>query len=180
MEGKISSSTLWNEAGKAGLVLGLVSTAYLFINQFLSGGSLGIAGGILSFIVWLGKLILCIWLMQYFMKQLVVRYPEATHSHTLKFGIRTAFLSSLLFSAITLANALFISKDAIAEQWETTVSTFASMLDSNSMAALESMQGNLPGILFFTNLIYCFIFGMILALIFSRNIPAKDPFVDNQ
>ena len=180
MEGKISSGLLWNEAGKAGLALGLVSTVYMFLNLLLSGGGAGFLGGILSFLLWLGKLVLCIWLMGFFMKRLVARYPEADNAATFRFGTRTALLSSLLFSAASLANVLFISKDAMMEQWEAAISSYSSMLDSNSMEMLDRMQANLPQITFISNFIYCFLFGTILALILSRNIPAKDPFADNQ
>jgi hypothetical protein len=33
---------------------------------------------------------------------------------------------------------------------------------------------------FFTNLIYCFLFGVVLSAILSRNIPSRNPFADYQ
>ena len=44
------------------------------------------------------------------------------------------------------------------------------------MSQMDKMMGKMPQITFFSNLIYCFIFGTILSLILSRNIPSKDPF----
>ena len=53
---------------------------------------------------------------------------------------------------------------------------YSSMMDSNSMAMLEKMEDSYPQILFFSNLIYCFIYGTVLSAILSRSIPKNDPF----
>ena len=55
---------------------------------------------------------------------------------------------------------------------------YSSMLDSNSMAMLEKMEDSFPQISFFSNLIYCFLFGLVLSAILSRNIPKRDLFAD--
>ena len=52
------------------------------------------------------------------------------------------------------------------------------MLDSNSMAMLEKMEDAYPQIAFFSNLIYCFLYGTVLSAILSRNIPTRDPFAN--
>ena len=43
---------------------------------------------------------------------------------------------------------------------------------------MDTYMENLPQITFISNLIYCFLYGMILSFILSRNIPSKDPFAD--
>ena len=48
------------------------------------------------------------------------------------------------------------------------------MMTSEAMEALENT--NMERVSFFTNLIYCFIFGTILSAILSSNIPSKNPF----
>ena len=53
-----------------------------------------------------------------------------------------------------------------------------SMMDSNSMALMDSYMQRLPQITFFSNLIYCFVFGTVLSYILSRNIPSRDPFAN--
>jgi hypothetical protein len=52
----------------------------------------------------------------------------------------------------------------------------APMMDSNSLKEIDKMSENLPQLTFFSNLIYCFIYGSILSGILSRNIPSRDPF----
>ena len=54
------------------------------------------------------------------------------------------------------------------------------MLDSNSLAELDGMMDKLPQLTFFSNLIYCFIYGSLLSAILSRNIPSRDPFASNK
>ena len=54
------------------------------------------------------------------------------------------------------------------------------MLDSNSLAMLEKMEGSYPQISFFSNLIYCFLFGTVLSAILSRDIPSRDPFSNTE
>ena len=148
---------LWSKAGISGAALGIVSGIFIFI-------------GI--------KFIGCIWLMRFFMKKLCEEYGNATNADTFKFGMMTALLSSLIYSAINLANILFVSPDFFAAQMQEAIRSYSSMLDSNSMAMLEKMEDAYPQIAFFSNLIYCFLYGTVLSAILSRNIPVRDPFAN--
>jgi hypothetical protein len=87
-----------------------------------------------------------------------------------------AFLSALVYSAFTLADVLVISPDFYANQIDQVMQAYAPMMDSNTLAEMDTMTGRFPQLTFFSNLIYCFIYGTILAAILSRNIPSKDPF----
>ena len=68
MDEKLTRGILWNRAAAAGIALGAVSSAYLFITQYLSGigTSIWISG--LNLVLWGVKLLLCVWLMMHFMK----------------------------------------------------------------------------------------------------------------
>ena len=89
-----------------------------------------------------------------------------------------AFLSALVYSAVAFANVAFISADLFAEQMDAVMQQMAPMMDSNTMSVMDTYMENLPQITFISNLIYCFLYGMILSFILSRNIPSKDPFAD--
>ena len=71
MENRIPRKDLWDSAGKAGLVLGLVSCAYVIITFFLAklSGSTGTAFLVvlLNFLLWAAKFGGCIYLMKLFM-----------------------------------------------------------------------------------------------------------------
>ena len=178
MNQDLTTRTIWSKAGISGIALGAVSGAFMFIGQ--ATGSIGspVVSTLLSLLLWLAKFAGCIWLMMFFMKKLCSEFGEATNTDTFKFGMATALLSALIYSAISLANILFISPDLFSEQMSAAIQTYSSMLDSNSMAMLEKMEDSYPQISFFSNLIYCFLYGTVLSAILSRNIPARDPFAN--
>ena len=184
MEASYSRNELWESAGVAGLALGFVSIAYLALGQLLSIGTpsvaLSVLISILSFILWAGKLVLCIFLMKYFMKKFCSAHPGCINQDSFKFGVCTALLSALIYSAAYFAFVSFISPESIKESFDAAMSSYSSMMDSNSIAAIESMEENFPMIAFFSNLIYCFLFGTILSAILSRNIPSRDPFAEDR
>ena len=174
MNQNLNIKTLWSKAGTAGAVLGAVSGIFIFLRA--DSISAPMASMAVSFILWLVKFILCIWLMMFFMKKLCREYSQATNADTFKFGMLTALLSSLICSAIYLADVLFITPDLFSAQMDKMMQMYSSMMDSNSMAMLEKMEDSYPQILFFSNLIYCFIYGTVLSAILSRSIPKNDPF----
>ena len=103
---------------------------------------------------------------------------DADNSDTFRFGMATSLLSAIVYAAFSFANISFICPDIFAAQMDQIMQAYSSLLDSNTMSQMEKMIGNMPQITFFTNLIYCFLYGMILSFILSRNIPSKDPFAD--
>lgn len=177
MEQNILRKNMWNSAAKAAIFFGLISTAYLFITQFL--GQLQIPAflnALLGFILWAAKFGGCVWLMMFFMKKFAEENKQADNSHVFSFGMIISFLSAIIFAAASFADSAFISADMYAEQIDTAMQSYAKFMDSNSMNAIEKMMDILPQLTFFSNLIYCFLYGTVLSAILSRNIPPKNPF----
>lgn len=160
--------SLWNEAAIAGLILGAISSAYMYLS--------GIAGTVVTLLMGLVKFVGCIYLMYFFMKKFSAGNPDAGHSEVFRFGSLVALLSALLYAAFSLAYLLYINPDSLSEALDKAMETYESILDSNSLEQLESLVPKMPTISFFTNLFYCWIFGTILSAIFSRNIPSDNPF----
>lgn len=172
---------MWNAAGIAGLALGAVSSASLFAEQFIAG-SLEPATAwqmVVSTLLWIVKFGGCIWLMNFFMKKYATENNISDTKQIFRMGRTTAFLSALMFSAIYLANMLYISADFYEQVFGTAIQQMSATLDSNSLAALEKVVDNIPQIAFFYNLLYCFIYGTVLSAILARNIGTKDPFTEN-
>lgn len=176
MKQKLTAGELWNRAGIAGLALGLASTAYMFITQYISEISDSFLLTFATFLLWALKFGGCIWLMKYFMKRFAEGFEGADNSATMRFGMAAAACSALVYSTMTLANVLIISPDLYSTALDTVMQSYSSILDSNSASMLEKMWDSMPQITFFSNLIYCFLYGTILSAILSRNIPKKDPF----
>ncbi len=168
---------MWETAAKAGLVLGMISSTYMFLTQFMAGAT-GFLMTILSFVLWAAKFGGCIWLMSFFMKKFAAEHPEVDNKATFNLGMATALLSALIYSAAAFANIAFISGDAMVEQMNQMMQQMGSMMDSNSKSLMETYMEILPQITFFSNLLYCFVFGTVLSYILSRNIPSRDPFAD--
>ena len=170
---------MWNSAAKAGLFLGLVSTAYLFITQSLGQVEIpGFLNSIITFVLWSAKFAGCIWIMRYFMKKFAAENSQVTNSGTFRLGMIMAVLSALVYSAFAFANIAFISPELFESQMEAVMQQMAPMMDSNTQSMMDTYLENLPQVTFLSNLMYCFIYGMILSFILSRNIPSKDPFAD--
>ena len=175
-----TARTVWSKAGVSGAALGLVSGAFLFLGHAANSIGAPAAAISVSFVLWLVKFIGCILLMRYFIKKFCAGYPAATNRDSFRFGMATAALSALIYSAIYLADILFVSADLFETQMAEAISTYSPMLDSNSLAMLEKMEGSYPQISFFSNLIYCFLFGTVLSAILSRDIPSRDPFSNTE
>lgn len=177
-------NSIWEHAGKAGLALGGVSIAYLLITMLTgklaedAGGAMTFVLGALNFLLWGVKFGACIFLMRFFMLRFSKADPTADNNRVFRFGARTALLSALLYSAFYMAYVSFIAPD--------TFENAMSMLQDNPFlgatdtAAIEEMIPRMPTISFFVNLIYCWLFGTVLSAIFSRNIPSRNPFTDEQ
>lgn len=177
MEQNIIRKDMWDTAAKAGIVLGLISSAYMFILQWIAGAP-GFISTILSMVLWGAKFGGCIWVMLFYMKRFAAEHPKIENKDTFNFGMATALLSAFVYAAAAFVNIAYISGDAVVEQLNLSIQQMSSMMDSNSMAMMESFMQKLPQFTFFSNLIYCTIFGTVLSFILSRNIPGRDPFAN--
>lgn len=174
-------SNIWNEAGKAGLVLGLTSSAYMFANNYL--GTLSINPFLMTFLsltIRAAKITLCIYIMVALMRKFVNENPDATNSDTRRLGTLAALLSAFIFAGISFADIAYISPDLYAEQQKMIMDIYSQSLDANMLAAVERTMGNLPQYTFVSTLIYCFLYGSVLSAFLSRNIPSRNPFADNK
>ena len=179
MEQNQLRKNLWNEAARAGLALGGVSSVYLFASQFITAaGMSGFLSGLFSLLLWAAKFGGCIWLMKFFMKKFAAENGNVQNSTTFRFGMLSAFLSALVYAAVSFANVAFISADMFTEQMNALMQQMAPMMDSNTMSQMDKTMQNLPQLTFFSNLIYCSIYGTLLSAILSRNIPSRNPFSD--
>ncbi len=168
----------WTEAMTAGLVLGGVSSAYLLIQWLISllpsAKVVQVIASVAGIFLWIFKFWACIHLMKVLLKNHSANNPEAVNADVFRFGVAAAFLSAIIYSAAYLAYMVFLAPDVI--------STFVDMmkespmLDSNSLAMIDAMVPKMPTICFFVNLIYCTLFGTVVAAIQSRNIPSANPF----
>ena len=176
MKDTLSNGASWNEAAKAGLYFGAISSAYLGLTELIQLVGSAVLQGFLTTVVWAGKLALCIWLMVFLMRKLVGKYSGVTNGDTFRFGVRTALLSALIVATVHALILIFTPQETLEQTFNALTAQLAGQLDSNSLAMMDSFKENMPTLTFFSELIYCFVFGLILSLIVSRSIPSRNPF----
>lgn len=172
-----SSSASWNSAALAGLVMAAVTVAIDLVRG-LSGRVPGVGGGVLSFFAWALKLVLCAWTFRYLMKRFFDGFEGVDCFSLKRYGLKLALFSSIIVAAYSLVSLLVINPDSITEIMDTYRETYASMMDSNSEAALEKMLPKLPVYIGLVTVIYCFLWGWLYSSIFSKGIAPYDPFAD--
>ena len=188
-----SRKDFWDGAGKAGLVLGLVPIVYMLIEQLLlqdAAEKLGTAPATLvTFLLWTAKFVGCILLMRWFMRRFANTHDGVTRRDASRYGSAIALTSALIYSAFVLAWSKFIDPEMFTRAFEQAAEQYSAYMDSNTMEMMEEMQGQMPVIAFFSNFIWCFLYGSILSSILSSRIGrdvdpfagGKDPFTtDNQ
>ena len=173
--------TLWSEAGRAGLVLGAVSSAYLLITWGTGkipaeSTAVSISVKLLNFVLWAAKFAGCILLMKFFMKGFAAQNEENPRSFA--FGVAVAFLSAVVYSAVNLAFYTFIQPSYFSDAIEMLRDN--PMFNEAMMEEMENMTPMFPAVNFVVNLVYCTLFGTVVSAILSRNIPARNPFQQQQ
>ena len=179
----ISGKAIWNEATKAGLMFGLVSVAYNYISVYL--GSLVGSSFLLNFFasvgVWLlrvAKIVGLILLMRACMTRLTRKYSEVTNGDTFLLGAAISVLSALIVSACTLLDCTVLLPTHYQDVMNQVMAELQPSMDANLRSAMEDVLSNFSGIMFWSTLFYCILYGVILSRILSRRIPAQDPFAD--
>ena len=181
----MKEKSVWDIAGKAGLVLGAVSIAYMLAEQlWLQGGSDQKPTLIATFaaiVLWVVKFVGCILLMRFFMRRYASKNEGVTHRDARLCGIAIALTSALIYSAFVLAWSKFVDPEMYARAFETVAEQYSAFMDSNTMEMVEKMQDKMPVISFFSNFIWCFLYGTVLSAILSNKIgTGDDPFESNK
>lgn len=162
-----------NKAAAGAAALGLVSGGYVFLTYAMNGSTLG---AILNIPLWALKFAACIMIMRYFMKSLCEEYPEAVEADTRKLGVFMALFSAIITSACTYLAIQVVFPEVIPAAMDQIYQLYGNMLDDNSRNVLEKTEGWMAQIQFFSSLIWCILYGSILAVILSSRIPGNDPF----
>lgn len=179
----ISGKAIWNEATKAGLMFGLVSVAYNYISIYL--GSLVGSSFLLNFFasvgVWLlrvAKIVGLILLMRACMTRLTRNYSEVTNGDTFLLGIAISALSAIIVAGFTLLDCTVLLPTHYQDVMNQVMAELQPSMDANLRSTMEDVLSNFSGIMFWSTLFYCILYGVILSRILSRRIPAQDPFAD--
>ena len=168
MSKELDNTTLWNEAAKAGFLLGGVSIGCLLLKELaaVSGSSFLLQAA--AIILWAVEFFGCMLIMKNVMLKLKEHYPSARMKDTYKLGRRAALLSGLLLAS---AQTLIILKMPEGEMSTLVNDLTANMsLSGSEREAVDGMMDKLPVITFFSQWIYCYLYGLVLSSFLSRYI----------
>ena len=187
MAANIDRTTMWNEGAGYGMILGFATGVFIFLNMGTAalaengGAGLKMLAVALNAGLWLVKFLGCLWLMRFFMLKFVAGHKGADNRQSFRLGLIVAMTSAVVYSGIQLLNICVISPGMVEDALKTAMETVRTMpgFSDSDMVSLERSMGMYPQLAFFTNLIYCFIYGAIVAKIFSASIPARDIFAEN-
>ncbi|MBQ3722517.1 MAG: DUF4199 domain-containing protein [Bacteroidales bacterium] len=181
----MKEKSVWDIAGKAGLVLGAVSIAYMLAEQLWlqdgSGQTPTLTATFATIVLWVAKFVGCILLMRFFMRRYAAKNEGVTQRDARSCGTAIALTSALIYSAFVLAWSKFVDPEMFTRAFEQAAEQYSAFLDSNTTAMMEQMQDKMPVISFFSNFIYCFLYGTVLSSILSSRVGKDtDPFADGK
>ena len=180
MEERFTRKEFWDGALKAGFVLGLVAIVYMLaeqlLQQYVQDQTGGLAFSLITFFLWAAKFAGCILLMRMFLSRFAAKNTDCLRQDVSRYGTAIALTSALLYSAFVLFWSKYVDTKMFSRNFEQVMAAYSSMLDSNTMSMMESLEAKMPVIAFFTNFIYCFLFGTVLSAILAPNICKNDPF----
>ena len=176
---KISSKIISSEAARVALVFGAISGGYVFISGAIAQAESTLLLNILSIILWAGKLVGCILLMRFFMKRLMAAYDGVTRQNLLGYGTLIALFSAIITAACSYIAMQYVFPDQIKDAMDSFLQGYSGMMDSNSLDAIEKMEGNFGVISLVSNLIWCFLYGWILSSIMSNSLAGKKNIFDD-
>ena len=174
----MKEKSVWDHAGKAGLVLGAIPIVYMMIEQLLlqdgSGQATGLWATFVTIALWAAKFVGCILLMRFFMRRYAAQKEGATHRDARRCGTAIALTSALIYSAFVLAWSKFVDPEMFSRAMDMATEQYAAFMDSNTLSMLEQMKDNMPVIAFFSNFIWCFLYGTVLSAILGSSIGSDE------
>ena len=173
---KLDSKTLWNEAGRVGLVFGGFSSLCLLLKEgaaLTNSMFLTQAAGI---ILWAVEFFGCILLMKKYMLDLRDKFDGVTVMDAYHFGRRVALLSGLILASVDAFVTLKLPQETL-ESFVTEVNnTLSAKMGSGFEGDVGRFVDNLPLYTFIFQWLYCFLYGSLLSGIMSRYIFLQGPF----
>lgn len=168
MKGKLDNTTLWNEAAKAGALLGLVSVSCLVLKELAGMSGSAFLAQAAAVILWSVEFFGCILLMKKVQLDLRDKYENVKMEDTFRLGRRAAALSGLLLASAQALIILYMPQETM----DTLVSDIsqAMSMTSSQKEQVEGMLDKMPLYTFVFQWLYCFLYGTVLSSIMSRYI----------
>ena len=131
------------------------------------------AVSVISFLLWGLKLFLCIYMLHRFLKTEAAE-NGGERKRTFRYGMAIAVCSALLYSGFCLAWTTFVQPDFYADAFEAAIQMYSGFMPQETLDMMANMESSMPTLTFFTNLIWCWLFGTVASAIISSSICKQD------
>ena len=176
MKKEFSSSASWNSAAVAGLVMAVATIILDYMPTLaLAIGFKGFPGGFLVFLIKVAKIVACVYVFRLLMLRFFNAY-ETDYTKLQHYGLKTALFSSLVVAGFSLLQMLVINPETMTQVIQEVQNSYQSIMDSNTMAAMEKMVSKLPAFTFVFSAVYCYLWGWLLSTTFARRLFPIDQF----
>ena len=175
MDEKERNRLIWKRASERGALLGGLSAVCLVLKQLAASSGIQLleAGG--GIILWLVEFFGCILILRDAMKRQEADLPDVTGRDSYMLGRRMCIFSSFILASAVVALVLYVPDNIFSASFVQASETYASALGADARAALEGIDiADRPGVLFFSQFLYAWLYGCIVSSILARNIP-RDP-----
>ena len=175
---KADNKTIWNEAGKTGLVFGLFSSVCLLLKEgaALTGSSFLVQAA--AIILWAVEFFGCILLMKKYMLDFHDKYEDVSLEDTYRYGRRIGLLSGLILASVDAVLIMNLPQDTVANVVSELSTAVGQQLGSSYENQVGEVVDRLPVYTFVFQWLYCFLYGSLLSAIMSRYIFMQNYFQD--
>ena len=194
MKQKPDNSTIWNRAAVLGLAFGAISTACLVCKyiSMLRLGEHAMVQNLVNGLLWAAEFFGCIFLMRSCIVSFRMAWPGSSINDAVKFGRRIALLSGLILASAEAISIMNMPQEEINASIESIASDMSSRLGSQEREQLMSLSDYMPQVMFFSQWLYCFLYGALLSSALATyiySVPWKDSdteddddikYIDNQ
>ena len=168
MKKQLDNTALWNEAAKAGALLGLVSVGCLLLRELAAVSGVDFLVTASAVILWVVEFFGCILLMKKAQLDLRDKYEDIKVADTFRLGRRAALLSGLVLASAQALVVMYMPRETM-DQLVSAVSESMKMTTSQQ-EEVSGMMDRLPVFTFIFQWLYCFLYGTVLSSIMSRYI----------
>ena len=176
---KADNKTLWNEAGRVGLVFGGFSSLCLVLKEAAGLTDSSFLVQAAAIILWVVEFFGCILLMKKYMLDLKDKYDGLTMPDAYHFGRRVALLSGLILAAVDALVIMKLPQDTVADVMNELSAAVTAKMGGGYEGEVARVVDRLPVYVFFGQWIYCFLYGSLLSAIMSRYLFGNG-IIDNQ
>lgn len=174
MEENMTSRKIWDQAGTAGLILGLILSILMLLNGLILNSDLNAAvASVISMLISIVRIGGYTVTMAYFMGLFSAANPNTARSDAFRYGRAAAILSAIIYAAASFADAAYLNSEIYITQYDAIIKTIEPIMGFDYKETSQWIMNHIPHMTFFSCLANTAILGSVLAYILSRKLQIR-------